>query len=59
MSVFSGSYWLLNVGERRRAFMQYAKLKGFDPFVAENWYKQSRSDLKDGKVCLSEREREE
>jgi hypothetical protein len=28
---------------RRKFFESYAKQKGFDPLIPENWYKQSRN----------------
>eukprot|EP00026_Physarum_polycephalum_P001189 Phypoly_transcript_01190.p1 GENE.Phypoly_transcript_01190~~Phypoly_transcript_01190.p1 ORF type:complete len:754 (+),score=55.74 Phypoly_transcript_01190:1305-3566(+) len=39
-------YWKLNVNARRKALINYAKTKGFDPLVAANWYTQFRSDFK-------------
>ena len=31
----------------RRQFLEnYAKKKGFDPFIPENWYSQSRSEIR-------------
>lgn len=38
---------------RRDVLMQFAKAKGFDPLVPENWYNIRRSDVKSFKVRSS------
>jgi hypothetical protein len=43
-------YWKQR--ENRRQFLiQLAISKGLDPFVARTWYKISRKDIQDAKVC--------
>lgn len=45
------SHWL-NVNNRREFFIELAKENDFDPFVAENWYKYSREEIRGHKkVC--------
>lgn len=44
LTSFTVSYW--NYAENRRAvFCQFAKIKGFDPLVPENWYQKSMEDF--------------
>jgi hypothetical protein len=46
-----GSYWQ-NKENRRKFLDQYAKEKGFDPLLPENWYNISSSVvLQHPKVC--------
>lgn len=35
---------------RRKCFEEYANERGFDPYIADNWYKQSRKDIVNFKV---------
>ena len=30
---------------RRLLFVKYARAKGFDPYIAENWYRQPQEDI--------------
>ena len=38
---------------RRKFFETYARKKGFDPLIPENWYRQSRTEIRSAKVCFS------
>eukprot|EP00026_Physarum_polycephalum_P008336 Phypoly_transcript_08418.p1 GENE.Phypoly_transcript_08418~~Phypoly_transcript_08418.p1 ORF type:complete len:268 (+),score=33.53 Phypoly_transcript_08418:1-804(+) len=38
--------WWKNPANRRRALESYASELGFDPLIAQNWYKQSSSSVK-------------
>eukprot|EP00026_Physarum_polycephalum_P001458 Phypoly_transcript_01460.p1 GENE.Phypoly_transcript_01460~~Phypoly_transcript_01460.p1 ORF type:complete len:826 (+),score=126.37 Phypoly_transcript_01460:385-2862(+) len=42
-----------NSKNRRKFFLKYAAEKGFDPLVAENWYKQSRKSIVESKRAAS------
>lgn len=45
-------YTLLS--SRREYFLQFAKMKGFNPLVAENWYKFRARDFDPYKVSSGE-----
>jgi hypothetical protein len=38
--------------ERRQFFIDLAATKGFNPFVAENWYSITAEQVRREKVCI-------
>ena len=45
-----GSYWH-DLNNRKSFFDDFAKSKGFDPLLPENWYKIPRDEVIEYKVC--------
>ena len=41
-----------NLSARRDFFVNYAKRKGFDPLVPDNWYRQVRKDVAAEQVSI-------
>jgi hypothetical protein len=46
-----GNYWD-SATNRRAFFEQFAVFNGFDPLIAENWYKISKNMICEAKVSL-------
>ena len=56
-----GKYWQ-DPKNRRNFYLKFAHSRGFDPFVASNWYKYNYDSIIAAKVCLKrgmEEKREE
>lgn len=45
-------YFSENPENKRKFLDNFAKQKGFDPLIAENWYTIQISDIKEEQVCL-------
>lgn len=45
----SGKVWF-DIKTRKEFFMKFAKERGFDPLIADNWYSVSNDDLVSTKV---------
>lgn len=45
-------YFSENPENKRKFLDNFAKQRGFDPLIAENWYTIQISDIKEEQVCL-------